>query len=639
MIKKQDIVEPKLDWFKNELSDDFEIKRENQIIFGFNGIGKTTLFNLIKKKNDNDVEHLTYEGDSVLFDKSNKLILKVNVNEIINKTNENNSLLKTIGIKEKIKSLYSITKASDANNVNSDFKKAFEEKGLYDYEITPTELRTIKDLLGNIPPRLIFDLKEDLNDVSDLVEEIDKNINFKKFNLLKGALSIINDDTVICPVCENETFDLKSFVMQKITTLQGIKSNVIDVFEKNGLVLNDESFDKLNEAFSIINESEKKLSDYFACGGDVEMLERIQTTNASIRNNDQLINNLNSQAAICYSNILNVKTKLEEDMRRYFNVDSNDITFDNMRFEISIKFPRELISYSTGETNLINFLFKIYSFLGSQKNILLLDDPVSSLDIINHYKIAFEICKNADSTKNILVFTHSTELLNVINSQGSFANFKYYYLEKNGNRRLIKIKTQQDSNIITLNNLLNLNYNFSNSFIKSIIKKENDTENQDLQRIFHYYPQEYSSVNNEFSNHILCNLIDSFTNFDEGFFGTFDVRKTFYINSYIKILYLGAIRVWLEKKLFETITSDELKETYLQNDTLTKKIRLLLDDANNKANTTIPNTLNKEFLMSRKVMLNQAVHYHSQVLPFSYAINLSFDLLKEEILELKNIFN
>ena len=37
-------------------------------------------------------------------------------------------------------------------------------------------------------------------------------------------------------------------------------------------------------------------------------------------------------------------------------------------------------------------------------------------------------------------------------------------------------------------------------------------------------------------------------------------------------------------------------------------------------------------------MLNQSIHIDSQVLPFGYAINLSFDTLAEEINELKLMF-
>ena len=50
---------------------------------------------------------------------------------------------------------------------------------------------------------------------------------------------------------------------------------------------------------------------------------------------------------------------------------------------------------------------------------------------------------------------------------------------------------------------------------------------------------------------------------------------------------------------------------------------------------TVPTGLTRDILMSKKVMLNQGVHYYSQIMPFAYAINLSLDMLKDEIQELR----
>lgn len=47
-----------------------------------------------------------------------------------------------------------------------------------------------------------------------------------------------------------------------------------------------------------------------------------------------------------------------------------------------------------------------------------------------------------------------------------------------------------------------------------------------------------------------------------------------------------------------------------------------------------------ESIISKKVMLNQNLHFFSQVQTFSYAMNISFDDLTREIYELKNhLFN
>src|SRR5690606_6654832 len=94
------------------------------------------------------------------------------------------------------------------------------------------------------------------------------------------------------------------------------------------------------------------------------------------------INTLQSQAQVIYSNLLNEKDRLEADLIKYFHV--INIVFDPTNYSIKVTFPMNVKNYSSGEKHLISFLFKLYSFIGSDKSILLLDDPASSLDLINH---------------------------------------------------------------------------------------------------------------------------------------------------------------------------------------------------------------------------------------------------------------
>ena len=46
----------------------------------------------------------------------------------------------------------------------------------------------------------------------------------------------------------------------------------------------------------------------------------------------------------------------------------------------------------------------------------------------------------------------------------------------------------------------------------------------------------------------------------------------------------------------------------------------------------------RKYLMSKKTMINQHNHYKSQILPFNYALNITLDELKKEILDIKSHF-
>lgn len=47
----------------------------------------------------------------------------------------------------------------------------------------------------------------------------------------------------------------------------------------------------------------------------------------------------------------------------------------------------------------------------------------------------------------------------------------------------------------------------------------------------------------------------------------------------------------------------------------------------------------KKKLMQKKTMLNQNEHFDSRILPFYYALNISIDDLKNEIRDIKDMFN
>jgi len=201
---------------------------------------------------------------------------------------------------------------------------------------------------------------------------------------------------------------------------------------------------------------------------------------------------------------------------------------------------------SSSQINLVGFLYKIYSFIGSDKTILLLDDPVSSLDLMNHYKIAYEIVKNSKTkTKTLIVLTHSTEFINAINSQHPSNSqnplFEYYYLEQaNGiiSIQSIPIISNNNPNIISLDKLTDTRE--FDGFIGALQSKDEDPTNNDVQQLFHYSDSaiHLNGDVTKFSNHDFILLIDKFSCFNQ---------KDFYHDSYLKILYLCALRIWLEK--------------------------------------------------------------------------------------------
>lgn len=150
--------------------------------------------------------------------------------------------------------------------------------------------------------------------------------------------------------------------------------------------------------------------------------------------------------------------------------------------------------------------------------------------------------------------------------------------------------------------------------------------------VYHYdYVEHFSSVDASLSNYYLINLIDSFASID---------RVDFYTDCFEKIKYLLALRVWLEKKLYNLIpAADTTRQSdFISAYTLQEKINILKNVGVYGSDLFAVNSIEPESITSKKVMLNQNLHYYSQVQPFAYAMNISFDDLTREINELKAIF-
>lgn len=104
-------------------------------------------------------------------------------------------------------------------------------------------------------------------------------------------------------------------------------------------------------------------------------------------------------------------------------------------------------------------------------------------------------------------------------------------------------------------------------------------------------------------------------------------------------MHLCALRIWVEQQIYLIISKEESKIKSFFNEEnyeLSKKIEFIFPkDGSNPYNLSF----RREDIMSKKVMLNQGIHYHSRVMPMAYAINLSFDQLSREINEIKNFFS
>lgn len=615
-------------WFANKLSDDFsmDIGDHSKIIFGYNGIGKSTIFKCIKEINSDSIEYLDYENKDDKRLKDNKLEISVNINQIslnnqvIEETNGEYDAAKIL------KNNYSLTKKAEFDAISNSLNNVKKNKVIK----LRSNMNSVEKFINDHPDikiKPLIDLWKDFQALENASEELKKAKDNKKYLAYKYAYDAFDEDN-LCPICGSTIENLKQIIKNKIENLKNIKSEIVFKLKEYHEVTK-ELISEYYTAYNELKVDDNLLIDYLLCSGDLEsyksMKDKLDKRDLKILENQGLV----SEAQDKYNSVKTQEQLLKRDLKRYFKVENENVIFDDINHKITIQFDRAIGTFSTGELNLMVFLYHVYSFLGSDKDTMILDDPASSLDLINHYKIAFEIVRTT-KTKKMVVLTHSVDFVNTINSQNP-GKFKFYYLEEANNQlyiQLINNNSNTDVNVISLVKLSE-----ADEFIDLLKRRESDisnnTNSNDIE-VFHYTetPRYIGGDINKLSNHQLSDMIDNFTTF---------TNTDFYTNSLLKIKYLCALRVWLERKLYEVIPqTSPMKNIFLEKKTINEKIDIICP---NNGSNPYGVSFSREELMVKKVMLNQGVHYHSQVMPMAYAINLSLDQLEKEINEIKSLFS
>ena len=320
---------------------------------------------------------------------------------------------------------------------------------------------------------------------------------------------------------------------------------------------------------------------------------------------------------------------IKEIFKSKFNVSFDDVEFNDNEKYVEITLPRNVEKYSTGEVNLMVFTFTIYQFIASNKEILIVDDPLSSYDISNQYRIMFDLVQASSSGKKVIILTHNIDCINIANTQHRNI-FKYKYIEKvDGILYLKDINLNESDSVLSISNLLAYVSTDENKdkYFKLLIEREDDLQAPE-NLVFHYdrsYSFEYENVN--LTNEYFVSLIDNLDN-------NFVYNKSFEQNAIDKIFYMTAIRIWIEEKFYQNNPNDNS----LNGKTFGEKIEYMFPK-NGQTRWKGSSSVTRKYLMSKKTMINQHNHYKSQILPFNYALNITLDELKNEILDIKNHFN
>ena len=324
------------------------------------------------------------------------------------------------------------------------------------------------------------------------------------------------------------------------------------------------------------------------------------------------------------------------------------LLLDNKEF---LNQERTSLKLSNGEQNFLSLSFELLKAKKIEKQLVVLDDPISSFDSIYKNKIAYAIIKFL-SSKYSLILTHNTDLIKLLEHQLN-NSFTLYYMnntegETNG---FLKINDNEKQILLYIPSLIKL---FCSEIAPEILDEmaflisitpflrgycyliQNNEKKDALTKIMHGYETaniNLSSLYNELfqtniikkehiisASDILAYDIDNLNIIKKDKFPL--LAKTL-IHSFT-YLYL---RMTVEKKLVDKYGIDTTNN-YMLNQ--------IINRAFPTNNEDLENTKNRIFFLSKKTLLNEFNHFEMDMNIFQPAIDITNKALeneKEEILK------
>ena len=613
--------------------DDFSIKDSNSIIFAFNGIGKTSICKYLMTTQKEKCAFLDYYTKPDFTGKDMYAEITTKITEIEKIKSKIDEIKNKFMIKNYFKS--DISNIDKAKAINEDFGSYYRDKN-------PFKLPVIDEKIFTSVTKCVK-----FEEIIQLMREYEKikNINnlsleihdySKKFLLEIYELIEKNCDNNLkeCPVCGTKNIDIFKLIEEKKRKLTNLSESVFGDFSYVFTKQKCEQKKAIEEMIEISKSIDiKTLISIYISKFDYDTYRSLYDERQKLDEYEKELKNLETKRDDFYKSMSEDKEFIKENFETIYK--GSTISFNDDERKITIKLPRKYSTYSTGELNELCLIINLLSFRGSSKDLLIIDDPLSSYDFINQYRILFRIADTANKEKRIIIFTHNIDTINIINSQRSDF-FKYYYIEKYNNKLCLnKIELKCNGSLLSLESLKE-----KNDYIDLLIyRDEQNNNNFEKHKIFHYDCQYSCPLQNDsnkehknLSNFYFIELIENLNN-------ELEPTKSFEDNIIKKILYICGIRVWIEKQIFDYIKkknlSDDTCKEYEKKKTTIDKVRCADKIVGFKEE--FPNfTVRK--INIKKVMLNQNSHFKSQIIPFNYAMNISFDDLVFEINEIKNIF-
>ena len=490
-----------------------------------------------------------------------------------------------------------------------------------------------------------------------------KEEQYIKIEQTNDAISLLKKYQEIhnCVVCDND-IDQEALLIKKSDE----NKNAYNKLSDNSKKIIDEIIKKIpvNDKFEI----KKSLEEIFFTG-NLDVLDNLL---AEIEKYEVLYKNLLTNEFINVvkdTNLLNIYNEYKKIVSEKPEFEDEDVIFienflnsclekkitlsrdgnknirlllDNKEF---LNQERTSLKLSNGEQNFLSLSFELLKAKKVSKQLVVLDDPISSFDSIYKNKIAYAIIKFL-SDKYSLILTHNTDLIKLLEHQLNNSFILYYMNNTEGeNNGFLKINDNEKRILLYIPSLIKL---FSSEIAHEILNEkaflisiapflrgycyliQNNEKKDALTKIMHGYETastNLSSLYNElFQTDIIKNehiisasdiLAYHIDNLDIIKKDKFPLLAKTLIHSFT-YLYL---RMTVEKKLVDKYRIDTTNNCMLNQ---------IINKAFPNSKKDLENTKNRIFFLSKKTLLNEFNHFEMDMNIFQPAIDITNKALENE---------
>lgn len=646
---------------------------ENQIILAPNGTGKTTLFHSLLTKLGANAVPFTYTENSEDLSFSNgssSISFTTQTKDLIDLQSQIDAMNQILFPTKILKDFFPDSTEKALKTANKDyivFTKNIaslsddNKKQYLSYEpLTDQQRKALQPLfekpsdLGFVLEKeeMILTLAANKQSIADQILSEENYSIFQRYDPKKHEEEIRK---VGCPFCGTKDVEDPEAQFRRIVEKKAEADREEKAFFSNLSCIS--KIDNALEAQTQINlfvEALKSLTQkqkvtLLFTKGDFSKEEERRKCLTNYQDKMSRLSKLRDEQERLYSELSQEIDKLQSGMQ--FLYPGCILSTNDQTKTITISLGRKIETFSDGEKHRLYELIKVLNFSYGPNKYLLVDDPLTQLDIANQYAMVFDFIKRCakQKEKKIVIFTCNPRLITLAYSQDPSA-FRYFYLESRKTKDSVNlfIKPMDLSpsgydSILSLSSLrksqdplkpyidIVRRRNAVANVVGTAEEEENYVQPDFMKCLFvfdHLLHYDGTFSFNGLSNDFLVDAIDSFKSIQDDL--------SFSDSAVEKIGLLIGTRVWMEKQMFlyGLYCRYRLKtELSLSGKLLREKINEI--DKQNPVDF-FP-AWNRSELLSKKVLLNDECHPYSQTAPFEFALSVSNQTIEFEIEAIKKL--